>query len=120
MGKRILVIDDDADFRVTLRAMLERLGCTVSEAENGTQGLKRFAADQPDLIITDMLMPEREGFETITDIRRQDPSANIVAVSGGGATGNMIFLEIAERIGANKTLQKPIQFDDLAAIVRAL
>jgi CheY-like chemotaxis protein len=115
---RILVIDDDANFCNMLRTALERDGYVVEVAQNGEEGLQRQRLVPADLIITDILMPEREGLETIRALRQEFPEAKIIAVSGGGRTGRLNFLPLARRFGALQTLQKPFTLQELQEVMR--
>jgi len=114
---RILVIDDEALLRRTLRTMLERAGHSVAEAEDGREGLKLFLAEPFDLVLTDIVMPNSEGVETIGDMRRRDASVPIIAISGGGSAGGELFLRLATQLGATRTLAKPIRQADLIKAV---
>ena len=116
---RILVIDDEQMLRRTLRALLERAGHEVVDAEDGNQGLALFNTQRPDLVLTDIIMPNREGVETIGEMRRQAPDLPIIAMSGGGRRGGDLFLTLAERLGASATLTKPIRQAVLLAAVDA-
>jgi DNA-binding response OmpR family regulator len=116
---RILVIDDEQMLRRTLRLILERAGHVVYEAEDGNQGLSQFEQERPDLVLTDIIMPNREGAETIGEMRRQAPDLPIIAMSGGGSRGGELFLSLASKLGASATLQKPIRQADLIAAVDA-
>jgi len=115
----ILVIDDEEMLRRTLRALLERAGHTVMEAEDGDQGLAQLDVQMPDLVLTDIIMPNREGVETIGEMRRRAPLTPIIAMSGGGSRGGDLFLTLAERLGASATLTKPIRQAELIAAVEA-
>jgi DNA-binding response OmpR family regulator len=117
---RILIIDDEDQPRRMLQQVLIRAGYEVVEARDGNQGLQLFRASPTDLIITDILMPEKEGLETIIDLRREFPAVKIIAISGGGRTGNLNFLEVAKRLGAQRTLQKPFELQEMIAAVREL
>ena len=117
---RILIIDDEDQPRRMLQQVLIRAGYEVVEARDGNQGLQLFRVSQTDLIITDILMPEKEGLETIIDLRREFPAVKIIAISGGGRTGNLNFLEVAKRLGAQRTLQKPFELQEMLAAVRDL
>jgi DNA-binding response OmpR family regulator len=109
---RILVIDDDPDLRRTMRRILERAGHEVDEADNGATGLRMVEARPPDLVVTDLLMPEKEGIETIVELRERYPEVGIVAVSGaGGVTRDGPLLD-AELFGADATLSKPFDVDE--------
>jgi len=103
----ILLIDDDELVRITVRQILESAGHTVVEARNGDEGLRVIATMQPDLIITDIIMPEKEGIETILEIRRRNTNIRIVAMSGGGQAQAMDFLPLARKLGADQILRKP-------------
>jgi CheY-like chemotaxis protein len=113
----ILVIDDEQMLRRTLRALLERAGHTVVEAEDGNQGLTQFDNQKPDLVLTDIIMPDREGVETIGELRRRSPQTPIIAMSGGGSVGGDLFLTLAKQLGASATLAKPIRQAELIAAV---
>ena len=113
----ILVVDDEAMVRRTLRAALELAGHRVREAEDGDSCLIAVRAEAPDLILMDIIMPNREGVETITALRRTGFDAPIVAISGGGRTGGMLFLETAAMLGATRTLHKPVRNTDLMNMI---
>jgi DNA-binding response OmpR family regulator len=117
---RIVVIDDEEALRRMLRLALERAGYEVVEARDGNEGLRLCHLAPPDLLITDLLMPDKEGLETIMDLRRDFPQVKIIAVSGGGHSGGLNFLAIARRLGAQRTLAKPFQLPELLATVKEL
>lgn len=110
---RILVIDDDPLARITVRMVLERHGHQILEAENGSVGIAVDAEYRAALIITDIIMPEKEGIETIRHLRETRPSVKIIAISGGGWIGNRTTL------GADRVLTKPISNCDLIGAVDA-
>lgn len=116
---RILVIDDDAMVRETIRDILESQGYSVEEAENGRTGLAKMRKNRADLVVTDIIMPEMEGIEAMLAVREEFPGVKVIAISGGGRTANYDFLEVAGKLGANKTLQKPFTRDELLRAVRA-
>jgi len=116
----ILVIDDDGTVRQAIRLMLEQQGHCIQTASEGGTGIMCLAASKVDLVITDMLMPGREGIETIRDLRRRSNDLPILAMSGGGCTGFHEALEAARLFGANATLAKPFEMQDLLAKVDAL
>ncbi|MBM3225343.1 MAG: response regulator [Candidatus Tectomicrobia bacterium] len=118
--RRILLIEDDPLARDMLRQMLERAGYKVVEAEDGRTGIQHFQATAIDLIITDILMPDQDGLETIQELRRLDPDAKIIAISGGGQTGLLDLLPIAEKLGAQATLRKPLRRQELLDAVSQL
>ena len=113
----ILVIDDDETIREILRAILEREGYRVLEAPDGGEGLKQFTETPTDLVITDLIMPGKEGIETIRDLRRKFPGVKIIAVSGGGRIGPDSYLKMAKGVGALRTLSKPF---DVTVLLKAV
>jgi DNA-binding response OmpR family regulator len=117
-NKTILVIDDEELIRLQIRNALEMEGFTVYEAANGNEGLTRIALSVPDVVITDILMPDKEGIETILELRRLHPTVRIIAISGGGRTGNKDFLRTAKHLGADRTLAKPFGLAELLRLVR--
>src|ERR1700732_10677 len=117
---RILVIDDDHAVRLTIQVILERDGHEVTCASDGEQGLRAFASASPQLVITDIIMPNKEGLETIMQIRARNATTPIIARSGGGRVGNTDFLKMAAQLGANEVLPKPFERQDLTAAVHRL
>lgn len=117
---RILIIDDEDQTRRALRQKLERAGYEVVEARNGCEGVERYRAHAIDLVITDIIMPDQEGLETIQELKRACPAVKIVAMSGGGRTGTLNFLSIAEKLGAQHTLHKPFKLQDMLDVVNGL
>lgn len=114
---KILVIDDELQLCNLLKEMLEQQSYIVRIALNGKEGLKLLESETPDLVITDLFMPEKEGFETITEIRRRYPQLKIIAISGGGKTGSVELLTLAQRMGAHQTLMKPFSRSELLMAV---
>lgn len=112
---RILVVDDDAGVREVIRSMLESAGYDVLAAENGREAMKILKDARVDLILTDLVMPEQEGIETIKTLRREYPDLKVIAMSGafGGD-----YLRIASYLGAHGTLPKPIQMQSLLMLIR--
>lgn len=117
---RILVIDDDAPFRSVLEQMLTRAGYEVATAGNGREGLELQRKAPAPLVITDLIMPEKEGMETIIELRRDFPETKIIAISGGGRHGSQDFLPIAQKLGAVRTLEKPFSREHLLEAVTAV
>lgn len=109
---RILIIDDDDSFREMLVFALKRLGHLVTEASDGEAGVRLFRQDPPDIVITDLVMPHKEGLETITDLRKVSPETPIIAMSGNRLDSNL-YLDIASKIGARVTLGKPFTIERL-------
>ncbi len=112
---RILLIDDEQMVRKIVRKMLERSGHDITEAENGRLGLEQLKTGTFELVITDIIMPEMEGVETLMMVREQYPDIKVIAMSGGGRTGNIDFLSTAEKLGASAILHKPFTLSALAA-----
>ncbi len=104
---KILVVDDEAAIREMLQDMLGREGHEVTTAENGQHALSLFLEDQADIVITNILMPEKEGLETIRELREMCPGVKIIAMSGGGQLGTISYLDVARSFGAMETLTKP-------------
>jgi DNA-binding response OmpR family regulator len=117
---RILVIDDDHAIRLTLQVILVRDGHEVICASDGEEGIRAVASGAPQLIITDIIMPNKEGLEMIIQIRAHDTKTPILAMSGGGRIGNADFLKMALKVGANEILRKPFERQELNAAVRRL
>jgi CheY-like chemotaxis protein len=115
----ILVIDDEEPIRSLCRRILTHEGYEVIEAPDGNEGVRQYREHLPDLIITDIIMPEKEGIETIMDLRKEFPTVKIVAISGGGqATTGATCLHLAKSLGAVKTLAKPFTRQELLDVVR--
>jgi DNA-binding response OmpR family regulator len=117
----VLVIDDEPTIRQVVREILEDVGHAVIEAGDGKVGLWLFREMRPDLTIVDLFMPEKEGIETILDMRAASPTAKIIAISGGGRFGTTGLLDGTTDLGATATLAKPFRRDALlAAVTQAL
>ncbi|MGO8928816.1 MAG: response regulator [Limisphaerales bacterium] len=116
---RILVIDDEPDMRVLLEQTLKSAGHEVILAADGKEGVERYRTSSADLVITDLYMPNQEGLETISELRRRFPEVAIIAMSGKDAAVTM--LSIAQKLGAVGVLRKPFLTDELiAAVAKAL
>jgi CheY-like chemotaxis protein len=117
---RVLVIDDNNDFRKLALRWFQDHGIEAEGAANGIQGLELQRARPAEVIVTDIFMPEKEGIETIRDLRREFPEAKIIAVTGYEPLRNYDLFEVARQAGAVKTFMKPFNFKDLVAAVREL
>jgi len=117
---RILVIDDEPVVTQTVRRYLERHGFEVAVAFDGDQGIEVQQTNPADLIVTDILMPGREGFETIRMLREITPDVPIVAISGGGRNEPHTYLKFAQRFGANRAFSKPLDMTVLVSSIREL
>jgi CheY-like chemotaxis protein len=118
---KILLIDDDPLVRRVISRILKYEGYELLLADDGRRGLELFRSEQPELVITDIIMPGKEGIETIQEIRAISPDAKIIAISGGGRIGNTDYLSIAEKFGAREVLSKPFEPAQLTdSILRCL
>jgi DNA-binding NtrC family response regulator len=113
----ILIIDDDDRLRRLLTRILNGAGHTVREAENGRLGIAEFQRQQPALVISDIVMPDIEGIETILTLRRDAPDMPIIAISGGS---DPLYLQAAAKLGASAALEKPFAADDMLDLVAGL
>jgi len=114
----ILVVDDDRQICALLKQVLEEQGYTVESALNGTEGISRYRSHPADLIILDILMPEKEGLETILDLRREFPKVKIIAMSGGSERAKLNLLDLARRLGAQYTVNKPFELQTITDLVK--
>ena len=110
---KVLVIDDDHLVRYTLSKILQRNGYDVVTASDGKRAMAVFRDERPDVVITDIIMPEQEGIETILKIRSERPEVKIIAISGGARTRNVDYLEMAEGFGADDVIPKPFEAEEL-------
>ena len=118
--RNILIIDDDEQMRNLLCRAMEYAGFKVEAAADGRKGLRLFEENSYDLVITDLIMPEQEGMETITFLRRNYPDIKIIAISGGGRIGPETYLPAAKELGADEAFAKPFPIDDLINAVKRL
>jgi len=116
----VLLIEDNSDLLTLWAEALEDEGFDVRTATSGVRGVEIAGQENFDVVVTDILMPDKDGIETLLAIRRDNPNAKTIVVSGGGATGNTSFLEMAEKLGASATMQKPVDLNDLTAAIREL
>ena len=119
MGK-ILLVEDDDEFREMLGRVLRREEHIVTTAANGNEAMRLLQDNAFDLVITDLLMPEKEGIETIMALRRKIPALKIIAMSGGGLVDPEDYLVLARKLGATQTLAKPFSGKELAAAVASV
>ena len=117
---RILVIDDEISVRELLCTMLTQEGYEVVGAADGKVGMRLFRESPSDLVITDLIMPEKEGIETIMELRRDFPDVKIIAISGGGIIHAEDYLSMAEGVGAHRIFQKPFSVNEMLSGVREL
>lgn len=117
---RILIIDDDVRMRSTLRQILQDAKHDVFEASDGAIGVSIFRRERPELVITDIFMPEQDGLETILTLKDEFSGVKIIAISGGGRNGNFHYLEIAKTFGADRILRKPFTPQAILAAIQEL
>jgi CheY-like chemotaxis protein len=123
VARRILIVDDDAGVRRLLRRLLTAAGYEVQEATDGHVALEAYARQPSDVVITDIVMPGKEGLETIRELRRRAANVRIIAMSAGGDSGRGLhdYLKMAKLLGAVQILPKPFSRDDLLdAVANAL
>jgi len=117
---RILIIDDDDRIRRMLCRMLTREGYAVDDAADGAEGLVRFRNQPYDLVLTDLIMPKKEGIEMIIELKSEFPEVKIIAMSGGARIGPEAYLQLADSLGAERCFSKPISRADLLGAISAL
>lgn len=110
---KVLVIDDDHLVRYTLSRILQRNGYDVVTASDGKRAMTVFRDERPDVVITDIIMPEQEGIQTILMIRGERPEVKIIAISGGARTHNLDYLGMAQAFGADDVIPKPFEAEEL-------
>ena len=115
---RILIIEDDDSLRKLLRVTLAGLGYQVAEARNGKDGIAQNQREPADVVLTDILMPEMAGMETIMRLRREQPGVKIIAMSGGGHVSAVDYLKFAKKRGVAEVLVKPFTDQELAAAIQ--
>jgi CheY-like chemotaxis protein len=116
---RILVIDDEPLIRSTVVTILTREGFSVEKASDGEAGIAKFHKNQPDVVITDIFMPNRDGIEVVMELKRSYPRTKIIAMTGGGQTRMMEIASAANLLGAANILHKPFERESLLAAVSA-
>lgn len=117
---RILVIDDEPYILMMLKKMLEKVGHEVDMAINGEEGMELFNKYHADLIITDIVMPEKEGLETIRELKKKHPELKVIAISGGGRVDSKEYLESARLFGASRIFKKPFKQKEIIDAVEEL
>jgi DNA-binding NtrC family response regulator len=117
MQKKILLVDDNEPLLGMMAVILSNAGFEVVTSGNGAQALEQTRASKFDLVITDLVMPEKEGIETIKEMIKRDPGIKIIAISGDGSAGGENYLRFAEKLGAVETVPKPFSGKILLAAV---
>ncbi len=116
----ILLIDDDDELRTIVAMMLVSAGHVVREAADGSAGLRLYRQNPAEIIITDLVMPEKEGLAVIIELRKINPQVRIIAISGGFAFDSKLYLSMARKLGADQVLRKPFRPEELKAAIEAL
>ena len=116
----ILLVDDDEQFRTMLNEVLQRAGYEVRQTQDGNEALKQYRASPADVVITDLIMPEKEGLETIRALRALDPAVKIIAMSGGGRHTSTDYLVMAQHFKAQRVLAKPFPHHVLLTMLQEL
>ena len=111
---RLLLIEDNNELREMLHTTLAEKGHTIVEARDGKEGMKAYSSDKFDVVITDILMPNKDGIETIFELRHMHPGVRIIAITGGGAIMSVKdCAEIAKNLGIKHVLKKPFNIATL-------
>jgi len=119
-GRTVLVVDDKAEVRQLLKAALEGAGYVVATAANGREALAQQHESPAQVVITDLFMPDTDGFETIQALRAHFPDTRIVAISGDSVRTRHEYLESAQLIGVDATLRKPFEIATLLKTLESL
>ena len=114
----ILLVDDDEQFRVMLSEALTGEGFLVREASDGLQGIRNYAEQPTDLVITDLVMPEKEGLEMIVKLKLLNSEVKIIAMSGGGRDSSQNYLKMAKAFGAQLVIAKPFSHREILEVIR--
>ncbi len=114
---RVLIVDDEAPIRRVLRVKLEQSAFEVEEAGDGAQAIEQLDRTTFDLVVADIVMPNRDGLEVIMHLRKKAPGAKVIAIS---APGNQLYLDVARSLGADHVFTKPFELAELARVAREL
>jgi DNA-binding response OmpR family regulator len=120
MTNRVLVIDDNEDVRTLIELALQAEGFHVSVAANGHDGMSLLRKQIFDIVVTDILMPEKDGIETIAELRRDFPDVKIIAISGALSATGFDYLRVPIQLGAARILRKPFEIQELVSAIREL
>lgn len=120
MMPSVLVVDDEDQLRQLIREILEQAGYQVTEARDGKEAVLQYRLAPADVVIMDILMPEQDGLETTSTLRREFPNVKIIAITGSSEMiGILSFLDVAKMLGAHRALQKPFDMQTLLDTVQA-
>ncbi len=118
--KKIIIIEDDYAIRETLKELLEISGYEVMVINNGSELEKNVSEFMPDLLITDIIMPDKDGIEVIIETKKSFPNIVLIAISGGGRIDSESYLNTAKYLGADATLKKPFTHEELLDLIKNL
>ena len=120
--KKILIIDDDVDLNISLTEFLEDEGFQVFSAHNGKQGLKLVDSEQPDLVITDIVMPDMDGTEVVINLAGRDTEhpPKVIAMSGGGRISGKDYLSFVKNFKVDCVFEKPFEVEELLSSIKSL
>ena len=116
----VLIIDDDERVLETFQIVLSSSGRQVQTASNGALGIEATKTNSFDIVVTDVVMPEKDGLEVLMQMRKTHPDTKIVVVSGGGRTSATDYLKMAEVLGADRVLYKPVTATELSVAIEEL
>ena len=117
---RILLVDDEPMLRGVVRKMLERSGHEVSDAADGALGIEAYRRLLTDIVLTDIVMPNKDGIQMIIELKKEFPDVRLIAMSGGARTSERDFLEVAKQYGVRQVLHKPFSRAELESAVVAV
>lgn len=115
--KSILIVDDESSIRKIMRAILENEGYSVLEASGGNEAIVQFGKHRPDLVVTDLLMPEKDGIETLFELKQINSKVKVIALSGGGRICSENYLNYAMKLGAIATIEKPFTSEEFLMVI---
>jgi len=115
----VLVVDDDADLLTALKSVLESCGFTVSCAHGSMEAMSELRAQNPDVILTDVYMPEGDGLDLLNNMHDFHETTPVVVMSGGGHLGEFDQLRAARRLAASATVNKPFRMSEIAGVLKA-
>ena len=115
--KSILIVDDETGVRKLMRAILENEGYSVLEAAGGNEAILQYGKYNPDLVVTDLLMPDKDGIETLFELRQMNCDAKVIALSGGGRICSESYLNYAMKLGATAAIEKPFTSEEFMTVI---
>jgi YesN/AraC family two-component response regulator len=117
---KVLIVDDNEDILISMRLLLQCAGYSVRCAQDGAEGLKLYREDPPDVLITDLAMPEMDGIEMMVKVREEFPASRILAISGFSEKKQADYLSVAKAVGAIETFVKPVESNALLKKLQTL